>query len=56
MKKIGICTLYYRNRNYGANLQAYALRTVLEAMGHKCTRGSILKRIIRFAAPLLGLK
>ena len=35
MKKIGICTLYYRNRNYGANLQAYALRTVLETMGHE---------------------
>ena len=29
MKKIGICTLYFQNRNYGANLQAYALREVL---------------------------
>ena len=35
MKKIGICTLYYKNRNYGANLQAYALRTVLETMGNE---------------------
>lgn len=35
MKKIGICTLYYRNRNYGGNLQAYALRSVLESMGNE---------------------
>lgn len=35
MKKIGICTLYYRNRNYGANLQAYALRIVLESIGNE---------------------
>ena len=33
MKKIGICTLYYQNRNYGANLQAYALRYTLEKLG-----------------------
>ena len=33
MKKIGICTLYYMNRNYGANLQAYALQSVLEELG-----------------------
>ena len=33
MKKIGICTLYYMNRNYGANLQAYALQSVLEKLG-----------------------
>lgn len=35
MKKIGICTLYYKNRNYGANLQAYALRKVLESLGNE---------------------
>lgn len=34
MKKIGICTLYYKNRNYGANLQAYALSMVLKNMGN----------------------
>ena len=33
MKKIGICTLYYKNRNYGANLQAYALQTVINSLG-----------------------
>jgi len=35
MKRIGICTLYYKNRNYGANLQAYALRMVLESLGNE---------------------
>ena len=34
MKRIGICTLYFQNRNYGANLQAYALQEVLESMGN----------------------
>ena len=34
MKKIGICTMYFQNRNYGANLQAYALREVLGRMGN----------------------
>lgn len=33
MKKIGICTLYYKNRNYGANLQAYALQAVINSFG-----------------------
>lgn len=35
MKKIGICTLYYKNRNYGANLQAYALRFILDSLGYE---------------------
>ena len=34
MKKIGICTFYYKNRNYGANLQAYALQKTIESMGY----------------------
>lgn len=33
--KIGICTLYYKNLNYGGNLQAYALHHVLKSMNHK---------------------
>ena len=33
MKKIGICTLYYKNRNYGANLQAYALQQTIKSLG-----------------------
>lgn len=33
MKKIGICTLYYNNRNYGANLQAYALQRIVASFG-----------------------
>lgn len=32
--KIGICTLYYKNLNYGGNLQAYALCTVLKSINH----------------------
>ena len=31
--KYGICTFYYKNRNYGANLQAYALQKVVESFG-----------------------
>lgn len=34
MKKIGVCTLYYNNRNYGGNLQAYALNFILSTMGY----------------------
>ena len=33
MAKIGICTMYYNNFNYGANLQAYALRKSVSNMG-----------------------
>lgn len=33
MKKIGIITLYYKSRNYGGNLQAYALCRCLRDMG-----------------------
>ena len=32
--KIGIVTMYYGNRNYGGNLQAYALTRTLKNMGH----------------------
>ena len=35
MKKLGICTMYYKNPNYGANLQAYALRKTVSEMGWK---------------------
>lgn len=35
MKKIGICTLYYNNFNYGANLQAYALCYTLRKLGYE---------------------
>lgn len=35
MKRIGICTLYYQNRNYGANLQAYALQSILQSMDNE---------------------
>lgn len=33
MKKIGIATLYYNNRNYGANLQTFALCKMIEQLG-----------------------
>lgn len=32
--KIGICTLYFENSNYGANLQAYALCHICETLGY----------------------
>ena len=32
--KIGICTLFYKNLNYGGNLQVYALCSVLKFMKH----------------------
>lgn len=32
--KVGICTMYYENSNYGGNLQAYALWRVCESLGH----------------------
>lgn len=33
MKKIGIITLYSHSKNYGGNLQAYALVEVLRKLG-----------------------
>lgn len=33
-KKVGICTLYFRNQNYGANLQSYSLVSIIEALGY----------------------
>lgn len=35
MKRIGICTLYYNNNNYGAILQAYSLVNILQKMGYE---------------------
>lgn len=35
MKKVGICTLYYNNINYGGNLQAYALQKVVSSLGYE---------------------
>ena len=35
-KKVAIITLFYKNYNYGAILQAYALQSVIERMGYKC--------------------
>ncbi len=34
MKRVGICTMYYNNPNYGAVLQAYALNKVVTEMGY----------------------
>lgn len=36
MKKIGIITLYYKNYNYGGQLQAYALQKAIEKAGGQC--------------------
>lgn len=51
MKRVGICTLYYQNRNYGANLQAYALQSVIAKMGNEAMlipyySGTKLRRIL----------
>lgn len=35
-KRVGILTLYYKNRNYGGLLQAYALRKVISDFGYEC--------------------
>ncbi|SDA11333.1 Polysaccharide pyruvyl transferase [Ruminococcus sp. YE71] len=34
MKRVGICTLYYNNVNYGGNLQAYALQKTVSSFGY----------------------
>lgn len=35
MKRVGICTMYYENPNYGGNLQAYALQKMVNSMGFR---------------------
>ena len=40
--KIGIATQYYRNYNYGANLQAYALVKVCNDLGHEAEQISFM--------------
>lgn len=34
--KIGIVTMYHQNTNYGGNLQAYALKEVINSFGYSC--------------------
>ena len=34
MQKIGICTQYFENTNYGGNLQAYALQKMVNSWGY----------------------
>lgn len=36
MRKVGILTLYYNNRNYGGLLQAYALTRTINEIGFPC--------------------
>lgn len=38
MRKIGIVSRYYGNRNYGGILQAYALQRILAQMGKECVQ------------------
>lgn len=35
MDKLGICTFYYNNFNYGASLQAYALQKTIHSFGYE---------------------
>jgi hypothetical protein len=48
LKRIGIISLYYRNSNYGGQLQAYALPRALSKMGFECDQ-------IEFQRDLTGL-
>lgn len=43
-KKVGVVTMYYRNSNYGACLQAYALPYVINKMGYDCEQISFTFR------------
>jgi hypothetical protein len=36
MKKVGIITVYYKNYNYGGQLQAYALQKAIAKLGFHC--------------------
>lgn len=36
MKRVGILTIYYKNYNYGGQLQAYALAHYINSVGAKC--------------------
>lgn len=45
MKKIGIITLYYKNRNYGGLLQSYALVKFLEKNGYEAKQISFEKNL-----------
>lgn len=64
MKKVGICTMYYDNLNYGANLQAYALQRIVSKMGFDAElvsyyNGTSLKLVlsrIKKAIKLLRIK
>lgn len=44
MKRIGILTLYYRNYNYGGQLQAYALWNVVRNLGYECEQISFQRQ------------
>ena len=35
MKKVGICTIYFENPNYGGILQAYAMQKIIEILGYE---------------------
>ena len=46
MKKIGIITLYYKSKNYGGNLQAYALCRFLTKYGYDAEQISFQRILI----------
>lgn len=43
MKRIAILTLYYKNYNYGGQLQAYALQHTIASFGHECKQISFVR-------------
>ncbi len=46
LKNIGILTLYYNNRNYGAQLQSYALVSCINKMGYNCEQICLANKLI----------
>lgn len=51
-KKVGILTLYYKNYNFGALLQSYALQLSIQKMGYDCElilydwRSNLYKKVL----------
>lgn len=43
MKKVGILTLYYKNYNYGGQLQAYALQKTISKLGYSAQQISFVR-------------
>ena len=54
-KKVGVFTLYYRNVNYGATLQAYALQKKMNEQGFDAYVIDFIPKEVTFSRRLLSL-